>query len=323
MTATHDLAVVLRTSSHIEASVVRGLLETRGMRALVASDVPHSVFPLAIDGGEVRVSVRADEAARARKLIDDYQDELAARVGRLQDEFRTLEAALGYRFRDQGLLEHALTHRSRAHEDASGGVVDNESLEFLGDAVLGLVIADRLFREFPEEDEGWKSKARAALVSSTSLSRVGERLGLGSHLLLGRGEEKTGGRRKPSLIADTFEAIVAAIYLDGGLPAAKGFIDGLFRDLLDGLRSDQESGRVGSDHKSALQEWLQAHDRPLPSYRLAGERGPDHDKVFDVEVTVASDAVGRAEGRTKKEAEQRAAKAALDRLVSERVNRSR
>ena len=250
--------------------------------------------------------------------LEDYQDELAARVGRWQDEFRALEATLGYRFHDQGLLEHALTHRSRAHEDASGGVVDNESLEFLGDAVLGLIIADRLFREFPDQDEGWKSKARATLVSATSLARVGEGLGLGNHLLLGRGEEKTGGRRKPSLIADTFEAVVAAIYLDGGLAAADGFVEGLFRGLIEELRSGPASGGVGSDHKSALQEWLQSHDRPLPVYRLAGERGPDHDKVFEVEVMVGGASVGRAEGRTKKEAEQRAAEAALARLSRSR-----
>ena len=146
--------VVFRTQSDIEASVVRGLLETQGMQVLLSSDVPHTVFPLTINGlGEVRLSVRADQADLACRLIADYRDDVGARVGHLSDDFVALEAVLGYTFRDRGLLEHALTHRSRAHEDVSGGVVDNESLEFLGDAVLGLVIADRLFREFPDYDE--------------------------------------------------------------------------------------------------------------------------------------------------------------------------
>ena len=167
------LVVIFRTQSDIEANVVRGLLETRGIRALLASDVPHTVFPLTIDGlGEVRLSVRADEAEKARRLIDDFREEVGVRVGRLRDEFSSLEAALGHSFKDRGLLEHALTHRSRVHEDASGGVVDNESLEFLGDAVLGLVITDRLFREFPDYDEGRKSKVKALLVSGPSLTKL-------------------------------------------------------------------------------------------------------------------------------------------------------
>src|SRR5207244_200323 len=146
------------------------------------------------------------------------------RVVRLRDEFEALERVTAYRFRDRGLLEHAMTHTSRANEDVSGGVVDNESLEFLGDAVLGFVIADLLFREFPEFDEGEKSKTKAALVSTTTLARQAERLDLGEHLLLGRGEEKTGGRRKQALLADGYEALIAAIYLDGGIDAARAFL---------------------------------------------------------------------------------------------------
>ena len=307
--------VVFRTQSDIEASVVRGLLETQGMQVLLSSDVPHTVFPLTINGlGEVRLSVRADQADLACQLIADYRDEVGARVGHLPDEFAALEAVLGYTFRDHGLLEHALTHRSRAHEDVSGGVVDNESLEFLGDAVLGLVIADRLFREFPDYDEGQKSKVKALLVSGSALSQRGEQLGLGDYLILGRGEEKTGGRQKPSLIANTFEAVVAAVYLDGGLEAAEAFIDSQFRDALEEVRAGRTVTGVVADHKSALQEWLQAHERPLPAYRLVGERGPDHRKLFEVELWVGEEAVTRAEGRNKKEAEQRAAAAALDAL---------
>ena len=304
----HDLIIVLRTQSDIEASVVRGLLETHGIQALLASDVPHSVLPLTIDGlGEVRLSVRADQAEAATRLIADYRDDVAARGGKIGDELQTLEQALDYDFRDKGLLEHALTHRSRAHEDASGGIVDNESLEFLGDAVLGFVISDRLFREFPDYDEGQKSKAKARLVSGSTLARLGTELGLGEYLILGRGEEKTGGRRKPSLIADTFEAVVAAIYLDGGVVAADAFIDRQFRSSLDELHAGKALSGGDADHKSALQEWLQANSLGLPHYRLVGHRGPDHQKVFEVELRVGDDAVSTAEGRTKKEAEQKAA----------------
>src|SRR5439155_13931025 len=153
----------------------------------------------------------ADEAEEARRIIDSHRTELAnGQVVRLRDEFEALQRAIGYRFRDTGLLEHAMTHTSRANEDVSGGVLDNESLEFLGDAVLGFVVADELFRQFPSSDEGQKSKTKAALVSTAALARQAERLGLGDHLMLGSGEEKTGGRRKQALLADGYEAPIAA-----------------------------------------------------------------------------------------------------------------
>ena len=301
-----ELAVVFRTQSDIEANVVRGLLETRGIRTLLSSAAPHAVFPLAIDGlGEVQLAVRADDAERARQTIDDFRNEGTA---------ATLETRLGYRFRDRELLEQALTHRSRANEDAAEAVPDNESLEFLGDAVLGLVISDRLYREFPDYDEGRKSKAKSRLVSAPSLAKLGEALGLGEHLLLGRGEEKSGGRQKRSLIADAFEAVVAAIYLDGGLAAVDEFIERHFRRALAELRAGQPVTGLVDDHKSALQEWLQAHGRPLPRYDVAATYGPDHQKVFVVDVRVGDEAVARAQGRSKKEAEQTAASAALQRL---------
>jgi ribonuclease III len=310
-----ELSVIFRTQSDIEANVVRGLLETHGIQALLSSDGPHSVFPLTIDGlGEVRLSVRADDAARAQHLISAFRAEVSARAVRIRDEFTSLEADLGHPFRDRGLLEHALTHRSRAHEDASGGVIDNESLEFLGDAVLGFVIADRLFRKFPDYDEGQKSKVKAALVSAASLTKLGVRLRLGEHLLLGRGEEKSGGRKKPSLIADTFEAVVAAIYLDGGMTAAEAFIERQFRAALEQVRAGGAVSGLVADHKSALQEWVQAHDLSLPEYRLAGETGPDHCKIFQVEVLVGGNVIAGAEGRSKKEAEQKAARLALAEL---------
>ena len=310
------LAVVLRTQSDVEANIARALLETHGIRVLISSDVPHAVFPLAIDGlGEVRLSVRADEAEHATRLLGDYR--AAAAAGAPRNGVPVLEARLGHPFTDRDLLVRALTHRSRAHEDDSGGVDDNESLEFLGDAVLGLVIADRLFREFPHYDEGRKSKARAQLVSAATLAGLGDDLRLGDHLLLGRGEEKTGGRRKRSLIADAFEAVVGAIYLDGGHEAAAAFIERTFRPLLERIRKDGVSPAGTRDHKSALQEWLQARSLPLPVYRLAGATGPDHRKEFVADVLVGNRPVASGSGPTKKEAEREAARQALAVLVAD------
>ena len=308
-----DLVVIFRTHSDVEASVVRGLLEAHGVLLVVSSDVPHSIFPLTVDGlGEVRISVHRDDADEARRIIDSHRTELPnSRLVRLRDEFESLQAAIGYRFRDRGLLEHAMTHTSRANEDASGGVLDNESLEFLGDAVLGFVIADLLFREFPDFDEGEKSKTKAALVSTTTLARQAELLQLGDHLLLGRGEEKTGGRRKQALLADGYEALIAAIYVDGGIEQARAFIAREFAALIADVR---EHGVAGQDYKSALQEYLQSHDRGLPEYRLAGTLGPDHRKLFQVEVMVGGEALAEASGSSKKEAEQEAARLALDKL---------
>jgi ribonuclease-3 len=230
---------------------------------------------------------------------------------RLRDEFEDLEARIGYRFRDRGLLEHALTHKSRAAEDASGGVADNESLEFLGDAVLGLVVADALFRQYPQYDEGQKSKIKASVVSTHSLARHAEQMQLGDHLILGRGEEKTGGRYKQALLADAYEALIAAIYLDGGLEAATAF---LLRELKDAIDAGSVRNFVGQDYKSALQERVQALGRPLPEYRIANEEGPDHRKLFTVNVVVAGEVLASAAGKAKKEAEQEAARLALLRL---------
>src|SRR6476661_3343086 len=149
--------------------------------SVLASDTPHSIFPLSVDGlSGMRISVHADDAGEAQRIIDAHRTELKnGQVVRLRDEFESLQQAIGYRFRDRGLLEHAMTHTSRANEDVSGGVVDNESMEFLGDALLGFVVADMLFREFPEYDEGMKSKTKAAVVSTASLARQAERLQLG------------------------------------------------------------------------------------------------------------------------------------------------
>ena len=310
------LTVIFRTPSQIEADVVRGLLETHGIQTIVSSDMSRTPFPLAVN--ELRIAVHDEEADRATRIIASHREESGpGRVVPFGSELEPLERRIGYRFKDRGLLEHALTHRSRVHEDASGGVFDNESMEFLGDSVLGFVIADMLFRQFPQHNEGQKSKLKASIVSAASLARLGEKIGLGEFLILGRGEEKTGGRRKLALIADCYEALIAAIYLDGGIEPAQAFIERQFAGLIQEARRTGAHATFTEDYKSALQEWLQSHDRGLPAYRLAGEIGPAHRRLFDVEVMVNGVPVARAEGKSKKEAAQAAAKLALDRLSSE------
>ncbi|MEQ1730848.1 MAG: ribonuclease III [Vicinamibacterales bacterium] len=308
-----DFVTIFASRSPIEADVVRGLLEANGVMPIVSTAIPRSVFPFTVsDLGEVRLSVHPDEAEEARRIIEGHRTELrTGQVVRLRDEFEGLQRAIEYRFRDRGLLEHAMTHTSRANEDVSGGVADNESLEFLGDAVLGFAIADILFRDFPAFNEGQKSKVKASLVSTTTLGRQAERLALGDHLLLGRGEEKTGGRRKQALLADGYEALIAAIYLDGGIEQARAFILREFGSLLAEVK---ESGLSGQDYKSALQEHLQAADRPLPEYKLTGAMGPDHRKQFQVAVLVNGEQLAESVGPSKKEAEQDAARLALERL---------
>src|SRR5438093_6310687 len=310
-----ELVVIFRAPSAIEAKVVRSLLDAYGIMSVVFSNLPHAIFPLSVDGlGEVRLAVRAAEADDARRIIDSHRTEVRnGEVVRLRDEFESLQQAIGYRFRDRGLLEHAMTHTSRANEDVSGGVLDNESLEFLGDAVLGFLIADVLFREFPEFDEGQKSKTKAALVSTAALAAQADRLGLGDHLLLGRGEEKTGGRHKQALLADGYEALIAAIYLDGGIEQARAFIAREFAPL---VAEVHRHGIGAGDFKSALQEHLQSCDRALPEYRLAGTIGPDHQKLFQVEVVVDGEPIASATGPSKKEAEQEAARLALEKLLT-------
>ena len=236
-------------------------------------------------------------------------------------EDRQLEERLGYQFGEPGLLHRALTHSSavpelraaRGEDIAFAGSVvqDNERLEFLGDAVLELLTSEYLLANFPEWTEGQLSKSRARIVNAHSLEIAARGLGLGEYLRLGRGEEKTGGRDKPALLADAFEAVVAAIYLDGGLePARKLLHMTVFQQALeDGERIAE------SDRKSALQEFLQGRGGQLAEYRLAGESGPDHQKTFLVEVWVKGERMASAEGSTKKEAEQKAARSALERLL--------
>jgi ribonuclease-3 len=194
--------IVFSTTSDIEASVVLALLDSQGIAGFRISGNPQAILPMSMSPlGEIRIAVPEDAADDAIRIIDSHREDVGARVVRIRDEFDDLETRIEYRFRDRGLLEHALTHKSRAAEDASGGVSDNESLEFLGDAVLGLVVADALFHQYPSYDEGQKSKIKAAVVSTQSLARHAEHLRLGEHLILGRGEEKTGGRFKQALLA--------------------------------------------------------------------------------------------------------------------------
>jgi ribonuclease-3 len=306
---------VFRSHSSIEAEVVRGLFAAHDIDSAVSSALSPSVFPLNFGQTEFRVSVPRSAADRARELIAGHLDEAAAaELSRLSDTLGPLEERIGHSFRDLGILEHALTHRSRAHEDASGGVMDNESLEFLGDAVLGFVVADMLFVRFPTHSEGYKSKVKAGIVSAASLARLAEDIDLGRFVLLGRGEEKTGGRHKHAILADSFEALIAAIYLDGGIDAARAFIVSRFGPLIAGAGDQAAEASFTEDWKSALQEWLQAHGRGLPNYRVAAAEGPDHRKRFEIEVLVTGEPIARAIGRSKKEAEQQAAREALRKL---------
>jgi ribonuclease-3 len=308
-----EFVTIFSTRSPVEADVVRGLLEANGVMPIVSSATSRSLFPFSgSELGEVRLAVHPDEAEEARRIIEGHRVELqTGQVVRLRDEFDGLQRGIDYRFRDRGLLEHAMTHTSRANEDVSGGVADNESLEFLGDAVLGFVNADLLLREFPSFNEGQKSKIKASLVSTATLARQAERLSLGEHLLLGRGEEKSGGRRKQALLADGYEALIAAIYLDGGIEQARAFILREFAPLIADVR---RHGVSGQDYKSTLQEFLQSQDLGLPDYRLVATLGPDHRKQFHVQVAVRGETVAEAIGSSKKEAEQEAARAALEKL---------
>lgn len=230
-------------------------------------------------------------------------------------EIAELESVLGHQFRVPGWLLQALMHSSRIPERAELEPAEsNEKLEFLGDAVLELVVSEELVHAFPDWSEGQLSKSRARLVNASALSLAARRLGLGQYLLLGRGEEKTGGRNKPALLADAYEAVTAAIYLDAGLEAARGFVR---RTLAEGEISG-EADRLGhSDHKSALQEFLQSRGEPPGSYHVIAETGPDHQKTFRVELRIAGQMAAVGSGKTKKEAEQAAAVAALIQLGAE------
>jgi ribonuclease-3 len=223
-----------------------------------------------------------------------------------------LEARLGYVFRDRALAETALTHTSWLNEAAAPGRADNERLEFLGDAVLALVVSDLLMRRLPGSAEGDLTRARAALVSEGGLARAAATLDLGRFIFVGRGEERTGGRARPSILADALEALMGAIYLDSGLDAVAAVTMRLFQTELADV---QVHARL--DYKSRLQERAQALWQSAPVYQVVAESGPDHDKRFEVALTFAGREWARAGGRSKKEAEQSAAAAALATLERE------
>ena len=223
------------------------------------------------------------------------------------------EQRLGYSFTQRELLRRALTHKSYSHEAKDLEVRHNETFEFLGDSVLGFVVGDLLFRHFPQLDEGALSKMKAFLVSASSLAAKARHYGMGEVILLGVGEEKTGGRKKDSLLANLFEAVIAAIYLDGGVEPARQLIERSF--LEDIARIDQQD-LLFHDYKTALQELAQGRGLQLPDYNVVAEVGPDHDKTFVVEVRLG-DLAARGEGSSKKEAQQQAARHAL-RVFGER-----
>jgi ribonuclease-3 len=229
--------------------------------------------------------------------------------GEREPQLHALEERLGHRFAELALLDRALTHASLANESLDPDVVDNEPLEFLGDAVLGMVVTDLLHRRDPDGPEGGKSRRRAQLVSTVNLSRHAAAVGIPGLLRLGRGEEKTGGREKTALWANAFEALVAALYLDGGFEAAQRFVAREFGRELD------EGARLLEDPKSALQERLQAVGRPLPAYTVVAEAGPSHRRRFRVECRLDDGTVTIGEDYSKKAAQQTAARLALARLT--------
>ena len=219
---------------------------------------------------------------------------------------KDLEEALGYRFRNISLLQNAVTHSSYANERWHNSLLSNERLEFLGDSVLGMLVAEYLYRNFPNRPEGELTRMRADMVCEKTLAAAADRIGLGSHLLLGHGEEQTGGRRRSSILADAMESVIAASFLDGGLNAALSII----RRFI--LVEVPVSSFRNEDFKTELQELVQKKKDQTLTYTLLSESGPDHDKCFEVELKLNNEAVGRGIGSSKKRAEQMAAKNALE-----------
>ncbi len=224
---------------------------------------------------------------------------------------KDLEEAIGYRFRNLALLQNALSHSSYANERYHNSLMSNERLEFLGDSILGMLVADHLYRNFPDRPEGELTRMRADMVCERTLSKVANELKLGDHLLLGRGEEQGGGRSRNSILADAVESVIAACYLDGGMDAAVQFVQKFI------LVNVPVSRMHNVDYKTALQELVQQKKHQVLAYRLVGESGPDHDKQFVVELTLNGQLVGTGTGSSKKRAEQMAACEAIKKLFPE------
>ena len=223
-----------------------------------------------------------------------------------------LEKAIGYRFRDISLLQNAVAHSSYANERWHNSLMSNERLEFLGDSILGVTVADYLYRTFPDRPEGELTRMRADMVCEKTLASVANRIGLGQHLLLGHGEEQGGGRNRESILADAVESVIAACYLDGGMESAAAFI----RQFI--LCHVPVKQLHNMDYKTTLQELVQQKKNQVLSYALVGESGPDHDKEFMVEVSLNGKTVGKGTGRSKKKAEQDAARVAIEKLYPQK-----
>lgn len=228
-----------------------------------------------------------------------------------------LQEVLGYRFRESEILIQALVHRSFVHENPQMERADNETLEFLGDAVLSLAISHLLLKRFPQYDEGDLSRLRSSIVNERELAKVASNLNLGDNLLLGKGEELSGGRQKPSLLADTLEALLAAIYLDGGLEATINVVKRLFHEYLDPEQLEHPLKALDKDYKTQLQELTQALLKLTPVYFLEAEEGPDHDKTFHMSVALEGRLLAQGAGKSKKEAQQEAAQNAIKKINSE------
>ena len=221
---------------------------------------------------------------------------------------KDLENAIGYRFRNITLLQNALTHSSFANERWHDSLKSNERLEFLGDSILGMVVAEFLYRNYPDRPEGELTRMRAAMVCENSLAKVADQIGLGEHLLLGHGEEQGGGRARASILADAVESVIAASFLDGGMEPARKFIEKII------LCHVPEHCLRNADYKTALQELIQQKKNQVLTYELTGESGPDHDKHFAVQVLLNGTVIGSGEGTSKKRAEQDAARNAMEKL---------
>ncbi len=226
---------------------------------------------------------------------------------------KDLENAIGYHFHNISLLQNALTHSSYANERWHNSLLSNERLEFLGDSILGMLVAEYLYRTFPDRPEGDLTRMRADMVCEKTLARVANHIGLGQHLMLGHGEEQGGGRTRDSILADAMESVIAACFLDGGMAAAAQFIK---KFILVEVPVHQLHN---VDYKTKLQELVQQKKNQTLSYRLIGQSGPDHDKHFDVEVSLNDKVVGTGSGRSKKRAEQDAARAAISLLFPQQA----
>lgn len=225
---------------------------------------------------------------------------------------KDLEAAIGYRFQNITLLQNALAHSSYANERWHNSLASNERLEFLGDSVLGMVVAEYLYKTFPDRPEGELTRMRADMVCEGTLAQVANRIDLGTHLMVGHGEEQGGGRNRPSILADAVESVIAAMFLDGGMAAAKSFIERFILTEVPVTKLHHE------DFKTALQELVQQKKNQVISYATVSQSGPDHDKSFVVEVSINGSVVGSGVGSSKKRAEQAAAEAAIAALFSKK-----